>query len=296
MKITGSNAVSLASALLLLTTACGDDGPKATSTTFNTFSPSSDPNEPDAMSDPSNSDPTTDGPTTTGPTTDGPTTTGPTTTGPTTNEPTTNGPTTNGPTTTDATTTDPTATTDPDPSTDGTGGDQGFVFADDPYDAYVQIDRHGAVEAGTAAIRGSEGLGFMPGDNIDIRDDYNASNPAEDAMGAWIPEIQQSLVFFHDALDDDLISIGVVPATINESIMQAGPVIIPDTIKYDPSKPTAYPNGRKLQDRVVDITLAAVLIKLGPDQPVTLFADIPLNPGANDVAFKNTFPFLAAPH
>ena len=195
-------------------------------------------------------------------------------------------------------TTDPGTGTNPTSSTTDptTGGDNGFVFADDPYEAYTQIDRHGAVEAGTAGIRAKEGLGFNDGSDISIRDDYNASNPVEDIAQKWVPEIGASVTFFHDAFDDDLMTFGLVPATVAETVMQAGPVIIPDTIKYDPSMPTSYPNGRKLEDPVVDITLAAVLLKLGGNQPLTTFADLPLNPTANDVPFKDEFPFLAPPH
>ncbi len=176
------------------------------------------------------------------------------------------------------------------------GGDDGFVFAEDPYDAYMQIDRHAAVEAGTAGIAGPEGLGFNRGSDISIRDAYNMSNPAEDAAGMWLDEIVASVTFFHGALDDDITGLGLTPATLDQTVAQAGPVIVPDTIKYDPSQPTGYPNGRALTDPVVDITLAAVLLELGPDQPLTLFADLPLNPPANDVPFKDEFPYLADPH
>ena len=135
--------------------------------------------------------------------------------------------------TSDASATDPTATgTGTNPTTGGTdpttGGDNGFVFADDPYEAYTQIDRHGAVEAGTAGIRAKEGLGFNNGSDIAIRDDYNASNPVEDIAQKWVPEIGASVTFFHDAFDDDLMSLGLVPATIAETVAQAGPVIIPE--------------------------------------------------------------------
>ncbi|MCY0987044.1 DUF4331 family protein [Nannocystis sp. ILAH1] len=201
-------------------------------------------------------------------------------------------------TATTTTTTAPTTTTSPTTTngTTDTGGDDGFVFPTEPFDAYTQIDRHGAVEAGTAGIAAAQGLGFNMGSDISIRDDYNASNPVEDAAGMWLPEIGASITFFHDAFDDDLMMLNLVPATVQETVDQAGPVIVPDTIKYDPSKPTGYPNGRALTDPVVDITLAAVLLKLGPDQPLTLFADLPLNPPENDVPFKAEFPFLAPPH
>jgi hypothetical protein len=170
------------------------------------------------------------------------------------------------------------------------------MFADDPYDAYTQIDRHAAVEAGTAGIAGPEGLGFNPGSDISIRDDYNASNPAEDAAGMWLEEIAASVTFFHMALDDDLMGLGLTPASVRTALAQAGPVIVPDTIKYDPAMPTGYPNGRALTDPVVDITLAAVLLQLGPTQPLNLFASLPLNPPENDVPFSNEFPYLAPPH
>jgi hypothetical protein len=230
---------------------------------------------------------TTDDPPMTGSPTDG---------SPTTGTP-TNGAMTDGAMTDGAMTTDAPATTGgPSTTGDPTGDGSGFAFADEPFDAYTQIDRHGAVEAGTAAIAASQGLGFGPNSDIAIRDAYNASNPIEDAGGMWIPEIVASVTFFHDALDDDLMNFGIVPATLEESLMQAGPVIVPDTIKYDPNMPTAYPNGRRLEDQAVDITLAAVLLQLSPNQPLSLFADIPLNPATNDVEFRAEFPYLAAPH
>lgn len=210
---------------------------------------------------------------------------GTTTTGEMTTEP-TSGPSTD-PTSTTTMTTDPTSGT--------TGEPGGYNFPDNPVGDYTQIDRHAAVEAGTAAILAPAGLG-LNGEDIKLRDMYNASNPVEDAAGKWVPEIEKSVTFFHDALDDDIMGLQLVPATVQETLMQAGPVIVPDTIKYDATKPTGYPNGRALTDQVVDITLAAVLLKLGPDQPLTLFADLPLNPPQNDVEFMAEFPFLAPPH
>ena len=72
-------------------------------------------------------------------------------------------------------------------------------------------------------------------------------------------------------------------------------MIVPDTIKYNPANPTAYPNGRALTDPVVDITVAAALLDLSV-HPLSILADLPLNPPANDVPFKAAFPYLADPH
>jgi hypothetical protein len=186
-------------------------------------------------------------------------------------------------------------------TTTGTGGEGGaggeapvFVFADNDYGDYERVDRHGAVEAGTAGIEAPVGLG--DGTNNAIRDEYNASNPEEDVDGEWIAEISASVTFFHDNLDGDLESLNLVPASIADALDQAGPVIVPDTIKYDPSADTRYPNGRALTDEVVDITLAAVLLDLSVEgQTLDSFIGV-LNPETNDVDFEEAFPFLAPPH
>ena len=167
-----------------------------------------------------------------------------------------------------------------------------FSFATDAPTAYTQIDRHGAVEAGTVGIAAAKGLGIAP-----VRNLYNASNPVEDATGKWVPEITKSVTDLHAALDDDLIALGLTPASISKALAQAGPVLVPDVIHYNPDQPTSYPNGRKLTDQVVDITIAAAMLDLSvPGQTLRTFADLPLNPAANDVSFKGSFPFLADPH
>jgi len=221
-----------------------------------------------------------------------------------------------GTTTASSTSGTPSSSTGDEPATtsgaDGGGGEGGsvdaFVFLTDSPDAYTQIDRHGAVEAGTAGILGPEGLGLDDGSDVSLRDDYNASNPEEDLEGRWVSDIGDSVAFFHDALDADLTALSLDVATDEETLAQAAPVIVPDTIKYDPSQPTGYPNGRALTDQVVDITLAAVLLDLAnPSQSLRTFADLDLdpddpdnvtglNPPANDVEFEDEFPYLAPPH
>lgn len=193
----------------------------------------------------------------------------------------------------DVSTSAPETTNNPsDPTTGEPPG--GFVFDDSPYDAYTQTDRHGAVEAGTAGIGAALGLGLM-GEDLSIRDAYNASNPVEDIAQMWLPEIGKSLTFFHDNLDDDLMMLGLTPCDVPTAAMQAGPVVIPDAIKYNPAMPTGYPNGRNLEDKVVDITLAAVLLDLNV-HGLDTFSMAGINPQANDVPFAGEFPFLAPPH
>lgn len=71
-------------------------------------------------------------------------------------------------------------------------------------------------------------------------------------------------------------------------------LIIPDTVKLDLNLPPSFPNGRRLQDQVVDITLSYLLLDMRRHNLRTL-ADLPLNPGRNDATFLPDFPYLAPP-
>ena len=71
-------------------------------------------------------------------------------------------------------------------------------------------------------------------------------------------------------------------------------LVVPDTITVDLSKPSGFPNGRRLQDPVVDVTLAALFLDLDVHSPLAFF-NLPLNPPANDRPFRSQFPYLAPP-
>ena len=71
-------------------------------------------------------------------------------------------------------------------------------------------------------------------------------------------------------------------------------LVVPDTIKLDLSKASGFPNGRRLEDPVADILLAVLFLDMTKVSPAT-FAQLPLNPPANDRTFLTTFPFAAAP-
>ena len=73
-------------------------------------------------------------------------------------------------------------------------------------------------------------------------------------------------------------------------------IIVPDTLKLDLTRPSGFPNGRDLDDPVIDILLAALFLDFNVtgQSPMT-FANLPLNPPANDRPFTTTFPFLAPP-
>lgn len=174
--------------------------------------------------------------------------------------------------------------TDGTSATDGdTEGGASFEFAEDTPDQYSRVDRAGMPAIATAVITS--------------KDAYNQANPADDAAGDFVGEITEIVTGFHDALDDDLMTLGLMPCAPDACVEQAAPLVVPDTLKIDPSAAAGFPNGRKLEDPVIDVTLAVVLLDLSVDgQDPTTLAGVPVNPPANDVAFSDAFPYLAAPH
>ena len=89
-----------------------------------------------------------------------------------------------------------------------------------------------------------------------------------------------------------------VSPCLNQTIPGTGltvaQAVVPDMIKLNLNTPSGFPNGRTLTDPVIDITLAAIFLNLSKNPPGTL-AGLPLNPPANDLPFKSTFPYLADP-
>lgn len=167
--------------------------------------------------------------------------------------------------------------------------DDSFIFDDSPASAYTRVDRAGMPAVATAVISS--------------KDAYNAADPVDDAAGDFVSEITDNVTALHTALDDDLNGAGLAPCAAAACVNQAAPFVVPDTLKIDTATAAGFPNGRRLGDPVMDVTLALVLLDLSGSGvcgtgtcAVTTFVDIPLNPTANDVAFASSFPFLAAPH
>ena len=200
---------------------------------------------------------------------------------------TTTGATTN-PATTGATT-DPTTTPTTDPgtttaTTDGTtDGSGAFVFDPTPPEAMVQLDRMGMPAVATAVI------------SAELKDAYNEATPEADAASDFVADIVKNVTALHAALDDDLTALQLTPCAAMTCVMQAAPLVVPDTLQINPSKAAGFPNGRALADPVVDITLALVLLDLAK-HPVDTFAKLPLNPAKNDKEFLVDFPYVADPH
>jgi hypothetical protein len=228
------------------------------------------------------------------------------------------------PTTTSPTTTPTTMTTDPDTtagtvemtSSSGTATDDSttgppppgpFVFDETPYEDYVQVDRKGFPAVNT-------GLNLL-GD----KDAYNAASPQDDVALMFATNIFESLETLHlgapgmqtpdnTGLDDDLAAFGLDPCITPPLPMdscddQGGPFAIPDVLVLDLDDPPGFPNGRQLENPVVDVIFAVLLLDLDT-HPVTFFLDMDddgtlgpsLNPLENDVAFPGAFPYLAPPN
>jgi hypothetical protein len=76
--------------------------------------------------------------------------------------------------------------------------------------------------------------------------------------------------------------------------MTVANLVVPDTLKLDLTQPSGFPNGRRLTDPVIDITLAFIFVDL-TKAPKTALANIPLDPSGNDLPFRPDFPYLDAP-
>lgn len=166
----------------------------------------------------------------------------------------------------------------------GGGPATGFVFSPMAATAYQRVDRKGMPVVNTAVITSKNA--------------YNAGNPSTDGGAPFASEIGSNIAAYHTALDAELIALGLDPADNAQSLTQAGPLVIPDVLRVDPTLASGFPNGRRLQDQAPDVILAVVLLDLRNTavQSATTFASLPLNPATNDKAFLTTFPYLAAPH
>ena len=85
----------------------------------------------------------------------------------------------------------------------------------------------------------------------------------------------------------------IIPGTGGKSLRT---LIVPDTLRLDLSRPSGFPNGRRLEDPVIDILLSFLFLDftVTGQSPMTL-ANLPLNPAGNDVPFDSRFPYMAQP-
>jgi hypothetical protein len=182
--------------------------------------------------------------------------------------------------------------TDTDPGTDSgtTAVDPGPFVADDPDPTlYTRVDFQGLPAVNTALIPCVD-----PDAGNCRKDDYNNATQAEISGSMFDSEVSSSIFFLADSLDDDLAAVPVPDCDTPDCVAFVDNFIEPDALTIDTAVASGFPSGRLLEDQVIDITLAAILLDIGGD-PTLLgaFAGLPLNPVANDVAFGAEFPYLA---
>lgn len=167
--------------------------------------------------------------------------------------------------------------------------------------AYVRVDRMGMPAVATALI----GPGTMPATSVPaLKDTYNDGSPNTDAaFAAGIP-LLTAIGTYHFLLDGQLRTAGFAPCSVVNSFPFPGapvPVpacgaqdysggaaaipitsgatgtaamghavaqlIIPDTLRLDTTPADShFPNGRNLQDDVINPILAVLLLNLSPCQ------------------------------
>jgi hypothetical protein len=190
-----------------------------------------------------------------------------------------------------------------------------ITFRSDAATMYTRVDRMGQPAVSTALIPSAR------------KNAYNDASPADDVgTPGFVPDLAGSLTGLHVALDGDLGTLGLTPCSMT-TLVDAGPgfgmlpecfgqrvagpgtppvaaLVLPDTVAFDPDFPPGFPNGRQLEDQVIDGILAAILLQLGNATgcgggmcSVGTFIAIPLNPPGNDVPDTvTTFPYLEAAH
>ena len=174
------------------------------------------------------------------------------------------------------------------PPVDDRGPDP-YLFSREPLAAYRQVDRMGAPVVATVLLPTSQ------------KDSFNEGDPIDD--GDFARFMVKSLDQLHFELDDDLLALGYTPCAVDICTRQAVPRIVPDVLRLRLDEADGFPNGRRLQDAVVDRILAIALLDLstpgdcrGEPCAFDSFVKLPLNPTANESAFLDDFPYLAPPH
>jgi hypothetical protein len=178
------------------------------------------------------------------------------------------------------------------------GGVCGTVaFRGEAANTFVRVDRMGMPAVATALIAAAD------------KNAYNDADPEGDAP-AFAGKFIDSLTGLHTALDADLMSKGLVPCSMTTIVSglpeclgqtyatgkTVASLVVPhDTLSLDFTVDSGFPNGRKLADPVIDVTLAVLLLKLDATQGADKLAKLPLNPPKNDInggAFGTEFPYF----
>ena len=116
------------------------------------------------------------------------------------------------------------------------------------------------------------------------KNEHNVSTPRDDAAGRFAVDIVGTLT----ALGTSQANIeALAGVAVSNGDIQRFDLSIPNTGPGGGDNPeAAFPNGRRLRDDVIDTILTIVVNG----------ADLGDSVDANDLTFRDTFPFFAPPH
>ncbi len=168
-------------------------------------------------------------------------------------------------------------------------GPNPFVFSTQPPEAYARVDRMGAPVVATVLLPTSE------------KDRFNRDDPIND--GDYSEFVVPTLERLHFELDDDFAGLNLATCAIDVCVRQAVPMVVPDVLRLRLAQPDGFPNGRRLEDSVVDRILAIALLDIATPGTcgamactVDSLVAVPVNPTVNEIALLPDFPYLAPPH
>ncbi|MEM9193897.1 MAG: DUF4331 family protein [Myxococcota bacterium] len=179
-----------------------------------------------------------------------------------------------------------------------------FDFRTEPAAMFTQVDRTGMPAVSTALV-------FDERAGMAMRKQaYNLGTPTQDGALMFADDLLNGLGTLHAVLDDDLRTLSLMPCDmtpmgaamlprcVTQTIggTQVVQLVVPDMLTVDPSAPAGFPNGRQLDEKVVDITLSIILLDLeAPNQDPTTLLDLSQGTGT-DVPFLDAFPYVGEPH
>ena len=153
----------------------------------------------------------------------------------------------------------------------------------------------GSIKAWASTSRGGSQVDRMAIPTIntvlipsDQKDAFNLADPADDAA-TYQAMAQGTIEALRSAIDSTFGSPQDGGPLGDLTAEQVAGALIPDVVTIDFSQPVGFPNGRTLENDVIDTALGVVLNRGGA-------AGISDGVDGNDVAFASTFPYLAAPH
>ena len=161
--------------------------------------------------------------------------------------------------------------------TGGANADSGSIKTWVSSSRGVRIDRMAIPTINTVLIPSAE------------KDAFNAAHPRDDAANYRDTAID-SIKGLRGVVDDLFGGARQDGGPLGDlTAEQVGGALIPDVVTIDFSQPLQFPNGRGLEDDVIDAALGVVLNRGGA-------AGIGDGVSANDVPFLDSFPYLAEPH